>query len=501
MVSRRLSPEVRAALGVGALAAAVRILWVLFASRPPQGLSDPKIYLAAARSIADGDGYTSVLGEPTAYYPPGYPFFLGGVRAALDLVGAAEHVAFVTGLLQALLGGVTAAAVVLIGSRLTGTVTGRDRDLRAGVVAGVVVALWPNLVLHSAVMLSETVFLAGFYVVLAAMCSWVARGPTDRTTSRRDQVLAALVVLGTAWCTLVRPQSVALLVPAAALAWWLGRVPWRRAAAGVGLVVAGIALAVVPWGLRNVVVMDAPVPMSTNTGDNLCIGFNDDADGTFMQTPHCFTEGRYVDGPEIEVARDGELRGRALRWIVDHPGELPRLSVLKLRATFLHDSDGVGAWESYGEDVHLSDGSRSALRWTSDLYYWAVSLVALVGLGAVALDTLRARRGDRRPPVHALLVVAVALSGALVPVMFFGEERFKVPIVPCIALLAAYLPARRWANRRPPVDVRDGASGPDGARDGARDGDRDGAVDADPGDPRDGMPEPRPPSRAGERTA
>jgi len=444
VVSRRPSPEVRAALTVGAVAAAVRVAWVLFASRPPQGLSDPKIYVAAAESRARGDGYTSLHGLPTAYYPPGYPFFLGGLRAALDVVGAGAHHVLVTGLVQALLGGVGAGAVVLIGCRLVARTQPR-RDLRPGVLAGAVVTLWPNLVLHTAVVLSETVFLAGFYVALAALCAWLDLG--DDGSVRRRRALGAVVVVGTAWATLVRPQSVVLLVPAAALAWWLGGVPLRRAARGVGLVVAGLALAVLPWTMRNVVVMDAPVPMSTNTGDNLCMGFNDDANGAFIQTPECFTDGRYVDGPEVEVERDAELRGRALRWIASNPGALPRLSLQKLRATFVHDADAVAAWESYGEDVHLGDGARAALRWASDLYYWAVALVALGGLVLVGADTRRARRDRRPPPVHALLVAAVTLGGVLIPVLFFGAERFKVPIVPCLALLAAYVPARFWARR------------------------------------------------------
>lgn len=243
MVSRRPSPEVRAALTVGAVAAAVRVAWVLFASRPPQGLSDPKIYVAAAESIARGDGYTSLHGLPTAYYPPGYPFFLGGLRAALDVVGAGAHHVLVTGLVQALLGGVGTGAVVLIGCRLVARTQPR-RDLRPGVLAGAVVALWPNLVLHTAVVLSETVFLAGFYVALAALSAWLDLG--DDGSVRRRRALGAVVVVGTAWATLVRPQSVVLLVPAAALAWWLGGVPLRRAARGVGLVVAGLALAVLP---------------------------------------------------------------------------------------------------------------------------------------------------------------------------------------------------------------------------------------------------------------
>jgi len=472
VVPHRHRPELRAALGVAALAGAVRVVWVLAASRTPRGLSDPGIYLAAARSIADGDGYTSLLGQPTAYYPPGYPFFLGAVQWAADLVGLEEHSVLLTGLVQALLGGLAAGAVVLAGARLTGRAPD-GRVPRAGVAAGVLVALWPNLVLHSALVLSETVFLAGFCLLLAALCHWTGG---DGSIGGRRWPLPAAIVVTTAWCTLVRPQSAVLVVPAALLAWWVAGVPWRHALRGVGLVVAGVALAVVPWAARNAVVMDAAVPMSTNTGDNLCIGFNDDADGTFQLTEECATEGRYVDGPEVEVARDGELRGRALRWIRDHPGELPRLSAAKLAVTFAHDDDAVSAWESYGADRHLSDGVRSALRWLSDLYYWPVGLAALAGAALAALDARRARRERVAGPAGALLAAAVTLGGALVVVAFFGDERFKVPIVPCLAMLAAYPLARRARDRQ--GDVGDPTAGD--REDAARAGDAGGTVAPEP---------------------
>lgn len=406
---------VRPATWVGIAAASIRLLWVLIASRPPVGLSDPAIYLASAGSIAAGDGYTSLLGEPTAYYPPGYPYFLGMIQRTVELVGLDQHLVLVIGIVQALLGGVAAAAVVVVGFHLG--------SVRLGVVAGTLFALWPNLVLHAPLILSESLFLSLFCTLLAALCV------LGDGTVGRVRAVQATVVLSAAACTLVRPQSIALVVPAVAVAWWWAGLGWRRSLIGAACVTAGVALAVGPWIVRNVVVMDAAVPMSTNTGDNLCIGFNERATGGFMQSEECATEGSYTDGPEVEVARDSELRGRALDWALEHPTALPRLSVAKLVATFSSDTDGLWAWESYGADVHLSEGARTTLRWVSNAYYVVVGLTGV--LGAVLL--LRTRRDEPA----ALLVFLVGLSGALLPVLFFGDARFKVPVVPALVLLAA----------------------------------------------------------------
>lgn len=467
-------PSLRPALLVGLFAAALRTAWVLIASRPPAGLADPLIYLNSARSIADGHGYTSLLGHPTAYYPPGYPYFLGAVTWVVDAVGLDDHLVLVIGLLQALLGGVAATALVLAGDRLVrarpvwsghgraGVVTAGSGVRSLGVIAGLLFACWPNLVLHSALVLSESLFLAAFCVVLAALFTW-----TDRAVQRRELadgadgagadgrrpptavagrgpawLVPVVLVLSTAVCTWVRPQSVVLLVPATVIAWLLGGLGWTRVLHGAALLVVGLLVAVVPWTLRNAVVMDAFVPMSTNTGDNLCIGFHDGATGSFAITDECATEGRYVDGADVEVARDAELRERALRWILDHPGQIPGLSVDKLVATFGYDTDALSAGESFGADRHLSSGTRSAIYSLSNLYYWIVAALALVGATLALRDGWRERPSRSGSPLGAatglgLLTVAITATGVVVPVLFFGDPRFKVPIVPCLALLAA----------------------------------------------------------------
>jgi len=432
-----LRPCWRDVVVVGGVAAVVRLVWVLWAARAPTGLSDPIIYLEAGASIAEGRGYTSLLGEPTAYYPPGYPFFVGGVTRLASAVGLDDHVVAVLGVVQSVLGAGTAVAVLWLAWRLV-LPLGEACARIAGVSAGVVVALWPNVVVHSGLVLSETLFLMVYAVLLAALVEWV-RGVHDG----RPAPIAALIVASAAVATWVRPQSVLLLVPALAVLGLAGRIDRRRLVLGVAWLAIGVVVAVAPWTIRNAVVLDAFVPMSTNTGDNLCIGFNDAADGTFDISDECATEGRYVDGPEVEVARDAELRDRATAWVLEHPGAVPRLAAQKLAATFVLDTDGLAAWESYGDDRHLGDTARSAARWIANLAWWAAAAGAVVGGVLVARDP-RTRGG-------ALVLFAAAATTIVTPALFFGDERFKMPIVPVVAVLVGVAIAasvRRWQGRR-----------------------------------------------------
>ena len=131
------------------------------------------------------------------------------------------------------------------------------------------------------------------------------------------------------------------------------------------------------------------------------------------------------------------------------------MSFKKLQITLSHDADAVFAWESYGADAHLSNGERSLLNWVCNIYYWAVSLLALVGAALVLRDwraaiksTANKSRALRLQASYGLVLVFVCLFGALLPVLFFGHERFKIPILPCVALLAA-LALHTFFSRNP----------------------------------------------------
>src|SRR5690606_5693757 len=252
-----------AVLGVSA---ALRLAWVSQVHRPVE-LRDPTLYLTLAERIAAGDGYT--YGDlpnqgVTAYYPPGYPLVVGvltGLARLLPGEASAFHVAIGTNVVLSL---ATVALVFALGRRLAGE--------RVGLVAAAVVGLWPNLIVHTGVVLTETLYLFLLVVLLLVL---LASGPVARSPGLRRLVVVG-ALLGAS--VLVRPISL-VLVPLLPLLWW--RSGARTAMLRTGTVVAGVALVVLPWTARNAVQMGSPVLISTNMGDNLCIGNNPDADGAY----------------------------------------------------------------------------------------------------------------------------------------------------------------------------------------------------------------------------
>jgi len=415
---------------VGALV--LRLAWIVVAAREPIGFHDPAFYRYLAHQLARFDGYI-LEGRPTAYYPVGYPAVLGAAFGLGRLVGAdgkAAETAITTGL-NLVAGMVAVYLAFVLGRRCAGA--------WAGIAGAALVGAMPNLVFHTAVPLTETLFNAlalGLVAVLAA-APWESSGPGRR------RLVAAGVLLGAA--TLVRPVVLPVLglLPAV---WLVARLGWRRAVADVALLALAAAAVVAPWTIRNAVRMDAFVPISTNTGDNLCMSRQPGATGGFLLVDYCFA-GPELEGlvrPEYETRRDARGRRLALEFVREHPGTELRLWLDRLGATFRHDHDGLDAVEGYGDDVFLGDAERDAYRRVADGAWYLLGPAGLAAAAAVvAVPRLR------RQPRLVLLVVTIV--GVLVPVVvFFGDARFKVPAVPFVAVLVpSVVAALRRASGAP----------------------------------------------------
>ncbi len=388
----------------------VRLAWLLFALRAPVGGGDAQFYLQTARSIAAGQGY-EVAGQATALWPPGYSFVLGGALWSMPFDDIA-----VAGALNLVLGTATIALVGLLARRLLGP--------RSAIAAAGIVALFPSMVMFTSSILTET--LCNLLVVaMLTVLMWhpwrSADGSMVLPSVRRVAVAGGLA--GAAM--LVRPPIVAsvLLIP---VAWAVARAARRGSALRIGVLVGAMAVVVLPWTVRNALRMDAFVPVSNNTGINLCIGNNPEANGGFGVPVYCFGDLPTAQTSQGEVERDRALRQRATDWILEHPQEQLRLVPLRTYTLFANDSAAVVAAESFGNDPWLDLQHAQWLRWWADTYFWMVFTLASFGF------VVWLRRRD--PRVVALLMVAVGVVVITWP--FFGDGRFKQPMLPVLALAA-----------------------------------------------------------------
>jgi 4-amino-4-deoxy-L-arabinose transferase-like glycosyltransferase len=415
----------RGVVAAGAAGLVVRLAWAAYAARPPQGLHDPARYLAYGQSLASGDGYRDPFSHQfTAYYPPGYPWFVGGVTwltRHVVPIGVPKAVAVV----QALLALVIIACTAFIAARVAGR--------RAAVVAAWLVALWPSLVLYGTAVLSETLCTA----LLLAAIAVLVRCPWDRAVRRADLIAFGLL-LGTG--ALVRPQIVVVLVAAAAT-WWLASRDWRAAARSFGIVAVVLVVVLVPWFVRNQNRLGLFV-LSTNTADDLCIGHNDQANGGFLLLEQCAQESP-AQGRAAEVHHYHQNLSDAISWALHHPVREVQLVPERAWHLLSDDGDALRDTQSYGDDDFIDGRIVSALGALSNAWYATVIVFGVAGAAMLA---------DRRRP-QGLFVVLAAASILVLPLAFFGDPRFKVPALPLVAVIAA-VPLSRVLSRRDRVSSR-----------------------------------------------
>ncbi len=410
--------------------AGLRLWWIVYTVRKPLGLHDPYFYLDYARRMAQGGGYRLKDGEPTAYYPIGYPLILAVWFWFMQHSPFPNHWIAAAALLNLALSTAAIALAGILGRRLVGP--------WVGALAAVIVALFPSLIYHSATILTETTFNFFFLVTLLVLC-W--RPWSDRVPSW-SRLVAFALLLGI--CIEIRPIAL-LMLPMVLIALW------HRGGAGLalrrwGVVVAVVVAVMVPWTVRNAVVMHAFLPIGTTTGDNLCIGNHPGAEGHFSFPAWCFGHDAKIKRPAFETQRNTRLTHQALQWAEDHPSRELALIIDRTRWEFASDHDGVAAVQSYGSDPFIPPDLATRLGNLGDTYFYVICVLALLGV------PLLVRGGDRRRLLLLLSIVAIIIS--VWP--FFGDPRFHVPInvlMPIPAAMVLVAVARLKRTLPPKVDA------------------------------------------------
>lgn len=420
---------------ISLLALALRLVPVLLSYDLPIGLDDMFQYDMLARSIVAGDGYRwyaegdlaliqryipmerpadyDPRGVLTSHRAPGYPAFLALVYA---ICGVGPHRFFAARLAQALLG----AALAPLSWALARRVGFRER---VGRWAAIVVAIFPLLVVYPLALASENLFVP---LLTLALVLTLRAGEQGQA---RDHALAGLV-LGLA--ALTRSVVTGFVVLAALWAWRTAEEKRAGFRNGVILVLCFL-LVTVPWATRNTLLHGRPTWVETALGYNLYLGYHPQSTGTF----------RYplsLDLLSILDDRERHARGMEAFWrfVRADPGRVPYLMVRK--AGYLWGLDKRALTYFY------SNGFLG--RWPA----WLLGMVFLLACGPLvvlapaAAGGLVCGRMERRKGLVALLVAYY--TG--VHMLILAEPRFHVPLLPVVAVLAAYaLVERPWRRSRP----------------------------------------------------
>ncbi len=394
----------------------------------PQVL-DSRAYERIAASI-EVDGTFDQLGnfkpgevQPASNYSPGLPLLVGGLYRVTGGVDA--RLARVT---LALVASLSVLFAYLIGRRLAG--------VAAGLIAAVAVAVYPALLEYGGMLMTEPL---GATLLSGSVLAMMSAG--DRPGTARW--LGPGLLLGAT--AMVRPEYLAI---AALLALLLFASSLRREGAALALsrsavLLVGVAIVVAPWTIRNLVVLDRFVPISTGGGQALFAGTYLPSGGDpqkvgeevlerhpglrrqLLAGPGAGPGGGGAQPPTLEVILAALAAQR-------HPGVDSDVALARMGREQLWHDITEEPWSYAGFLANKLNrlwlhGPRSVMHEPT----WTVFHLLLIGFAAIGLAVLI---GARRP--EAVLIAAILVAITLIGLVLVASPRRVLVAVPLIAPLA-----------------------------------------------------------------
>lgn len=237
---------------------------------------DSHAYYGLAKALYEEGSYGGPEFRDSSDWSPGAPLLYA---ASFYLTGGARE--GTARIVEALLGTAAILVVFALGVRLAGGGRRGPGPISplarwTGLLAALAVAVYPAFIHSTGELMSEP---PAILTLPAAVLAFLWAGEQERWW--------AWLVPGFLFglTAMFRPEYLfvaAVFVVLAAIRVWSGRGP-RPALAGAAALLIALLVAIVPWTIRNLVVLERLVPISTGSGKALYVGTFYPADGEYQR--------------------------------------------------------------------------------------------------------------------------------------------------------------------------------------------------------------------------
>lgn len=337
---------------------------------------------------------------------------------------------------------------------------GRSRSV--AFLSAFFVAVYPGFLTGAHLLLSETLFtflLVLAFDLVAAAANYTPplpplnKGGTGGSCLRRTKgglgVSLLVFAAGAAWGAATLTRGITLYFALPLILWlavqWARRellnsgkrlrkppqLPVKSALTPVIAFAAGMILVVAPWTIRNLMVFHQIVLLETKGGVNFWLGNS-------PSTPNDFIRNVWKTGvrepmlaalPADEVARDRTGYALGESFIAREPWTFIARMPIKFADFWGFERNLIDAAEATrtGKPGGWNSLSKLAADLVSDVAYVVLVLLAVAGLVFSG--------GDR----WKLLIGGFLLYYVFVHMVVFGDGRFHLPLIPFLAIYAAWL--------------------------------------------------------------
>jgi hypothetical protein len=292
-------------------------------------------------------------------------------------------------------------------------------------MAASIVAFMPALIYWTPALFSDGVFMLGVASTLA-LAAWASE--------RRS--IAAYFAVGVALTAtaFVRSQGVLLIAPVAVLV--VPSLEWRDATRALAPIVAAIALGVVPWAVRNQQTMGEPYLISDNVCYNLRGAHAPYSTGTSVAIQDLWDEAPGISFKKRELLFDELGCERAWEYARAHPQRELELAAKRVGWLLRSDAPDAVRWSETLGATQLTQGDRDMFVLIGDVFWYGTLVL-------VALSPFVIARTRMAWALWTMVGIWLAMH-----VVFHGEPRYHVPLVPALAALAAAVIASLAARAR-----------------------------------------------------
>ena len=394
---------------------ALRLAWVLWSPySPPAAGTEDTFMINHARDLANGKGYITAEGVPSANRPIGYALVLAVIfkffGENLDLVAVINL--FLTLLTLWLVYRIGAAAASEF----------------VGLLAAFLVAIYPTSIFASRIVLEEHVFipiwLAGILLLILdyQKAGWI-------------KVLWAAILFAVG--AHFRTYSFAMgLVPF--LMWFLFKKNYGQAFFRLFAVQAIILLVALPWAIRNYYKMGDPILYSTYVGGAFYYSNNSTSDVRYPVYPTLEQGGdaAFLQAKtEVESNRAG--KAAAWRWIKKNPSIFIQKALG--RGVYLLGLSREGWIVKDNFNTIRSGRTRPSEKLIGKIdkldndFYGVIFLLSIFG---VIVFFFSKAQIPRKPGLGCLLLTILYYLSIIC--LTLGHRKYRFPLEPIFCILAAY---------------------------------------------------------------
>lgn len=342
---------------------------------------------------------------PTTYRPPAMPYLLSVVYA----IAGRSFTAWRLVNCGIMAGAVTTAAVM----------SAQFAGIPAAVITAAILLQSRELTRYSGMFMTEPL---GALMLALLAWTWV-RNARDGWTTRR--AIASGIVMGgllAARTIFILTTPILLILPGNDRSFG-SKLAWKTKAMCLAVAIAVIS----PWWIRNIVVLDAFMPLGTQGGINLPMGFGPRAlrsQGVWASNPG--------DGwPEIaalkldivtsEVLLAKHRQTLTLNWMMENPGQVLHLMRLHVSQELKPGRDFYSRW------LLPAAGVSALILWR----FPGVWVLALMVCGNILGVAMTYSAGGRfMVPVQPLLAALVAAAVVYVPRQALNSLRGRSAVSP-----------------------------------------------------------------------